>query len=55
MNNIPKWEYKAVKNSFSKPIVNLNDLGRKGWELVSIIDTPRSTFYFFKRPLLDNK
>ena len=46
-----KWEYKIeVFISFQRA-ARLAELGREGWELVSVFTESGSTHYAFKRPL----
>ncbi len=42
-----KWEYKAVESDEIKE--HLNELGREGWELITIERIANLKFYWFKR------
>jgi hypothetical protein len=46
-----KWEYKIVEKSISDS--TLNELGKEGWELISVVI--RATWighlFYFKRPV----
>lgn len=50
-----KWEYKTYESSYPEPEFKLNELGREGWELVSVIISQSerldSYFFYFKRPI----
>lgn len=50
-----KWEYTLFVAHGSEPAteIRINDMGKQGWELVSVLDKNdiKSTFFFFKRPL----
>jgi len=51
-----QWEYRIVENSdaaYSQIAEILNDLGRQGWELVSVRGKKpgKLKVFYFKRPL----
>ena len=67
-----KWEYKSIKLTRDirilggvkewSPTINLDELGREGWELVAVVPASSETgeiragvttavTYFFKRPI----
>lgn len=49
-----KWEYFIARTGYGQydDIRRLNEMGEDGWELVSVIEHPSSSFteFFFKRP-----
>ena len=50
-----KWEYHIIRipmmGSVESEVIELNDQGNEGWELVSsIVDNGGVTFHMFKRP-----
>ncbi len=46
-----KWEYKWMTwDIYKNTEVLLDELGEKGWELVTVIDRPDHNAEFFKRP-----
>jgi hypothetical protein len=45
------WEYKVASGVPTLSVVNLNDLGREGWELVTAIEHAGKVFFYFKRPV----
>jgi hypothetical protein len=53
----PKWEYQVVSITTSNTRINqdkLNELGKHGWELVSVQTWAggNSGLFYFKRPLV---
>lgn len=46
-----KWEYWVTVLSAVGEMDSLNDLGQKGWELVSVILQGPYKIAYFKRPL----
>jgi hypothetical protein len=53
-----KWEYmrSSLSVSASKddtPLEEWNHWGKKGWELVSVVEEEHQTFGFFKRAIED--
>ena len=47
-----KWEYLTV-SSKDEPYPVLEVLGKRGWELVTVISEKGDMHFFFKRPLVD--
>lgn len=43
------WEYKQVVSKRVLNEVELNELGREGWELIGILDRESQVIFFFKR------
>ena len=45
-----QWEYKLIE---IKRTVQLNQLGLKGWELVTVVrfEESNKTFWIFKKPI----
>jgi len=44
-----KWEYRILPSG-QDGTEQCNDLGAQGWELVSVVAHPASSYYYFKRP-----
>ncbi len=55
VSEVPKWEYKelvlAADDAQQPSELELNAVGRKGWELVAVMPRADHVHYFFKRPL----
>lgn len=53
-----KWEYTTYESSYPEPGYKLNELGKEGWELVSVTPSHSerlvSYFFYFKRPIKKN-
>ena len=50
------WEYRTLSweaSDWEASDAELSVLGREGWELVGVSDTPGATRLYFKRPGLD--
>lgn len=47
----PQWEYHRVKSPDREPVTAsvLNELGRQGWEMVSVLHIGGDINYIFKR------
>lgn len=48
---MPVWEYASLTNDGPAPRETLNELGREGWELVSVLQGAKTLqlLYVFKR------
>ena len=53
VNTPLKWEYKLVVQDLERqaPLdeVELNALGKEGWEMTGIAQQPPNTYFYFKR------
>ena len=47
-----QWEYLTQKDSLEDIWLDmrLNNLGKLGWELISVCNSPGGAIYIFKRP-----
>lgn len=48
-----KWEFKQVAIGPESDRIDLNSLGKEGWELCSSVYLARKLFFYFKRPILN--
>jgi len=49
-----QWEYKKIQANRVHDW-ELNELGAKGWELVTVIHSTVFIYLYFKRPLVSNE
>jgi hypothetical protein len=49
-NPMQKWEYMSMTERQGHPGEFLDQLGEKGWELVTVIEDDGVKRFFFKRP-----
>lgn len=50
-----KWQYdyRKIGSGSLLNMDHMNDLGKNGWELTSVVALPQATIYYFKKEIME--